>query len=138
MPCRHVPGASWECVAAWFRPLLRTIRGVCAMIETKVAPIQDDVADWLDNRLARVRARDRIDGELRRVALDVVGRCEHDELDPASKLRLRRVTEHAIESTLEPLIASFAAALERGIDGLPDELRDRLTRTEARRDIGWD
>jgi hypothetical protein len=48
------------------------------------------------------------------------------------------VTENAIDSTLEPLTASFAAALERGIDGLPDELRDRLTRTEARRDIGWD
>src|SRR5664280_1646375 len=138
MPCRHVPGASWECVAAWFRPLLRTIRGVCAMIETKVAPIQDDVADWLDSRLARVRARDRIDHELRRISLDVVGRCEHDELDPASKLLLRRVTERAITETLDPLAAGFAAALARGIEGLPPELRYRLTLAEERRDIGWD
>jgi hypothetical protein len=108
------------------------------MIELPVAPTQDDVAEWLDSRLALVRARDRIDEELRRVALDVVGRCEHDELDAASKLLLRHVTERAIESTLELLTAGFAAALERGIDGLPEELRDRLTRAEARRDIGWD
>ncbi len=108
------------------------------MIESPVVSSPEDVAEWLDSRLALVRAKDRIDGELRRVALDVVGRCEHDELDTASKLLLRRVTERAIESTLEPLTTSFAAALERGIDGLPDELRDRLTRAEARRDIGWD
>src|SRR5487761_2665477 len=88
--------------------------GVRAMIESPVVSSPDDVAEWL------------------------VGRCEHDELDTASKLLLRRVTERAIESTLEPLTTTFAAALERGIDGLPDELRDRLTRAEARRDIGWD
>jgi len=108
------------------------------MIESPVAPAPNHVAEWLDSRLALVRAKDRIDGELRRVALDVVGRCEHDELDPTSKLLLRRVTERAIEATLEPFTANFAAALERGIDGLPDELRNRLTRAEARRDIGWD
>ena len=95
-------------------------------------------ADWLDNRLAIVRARDRIDHELRRISLDVVGRCEHDELDPASKLLLRRVTERAIAETLDPLAAGFAAALARGIEGLPPELRYRLTLAEERRDIGWD
>jgi hypothetical protein len=108
------------------------------MIESPVLPAPTTVAELVENRLALVRARDRIDGELRRVALDIVGHCEHDELDPTSKLLLRRVTERAIESTLEPLTASFAASLARGIDGLPDELRDRLTRAEARRDIGWD
>jgi hypothetical protein len=116
-------------------PILRARKTVPA---PPTVPARTTAAEWLDSRLALVRARDRIDGELRRVALDVEGRWEHDELDPASKLLLRRVTERAIESTLEPLIASFAAALARGIDGLPDELRDRLTRAEARRDIGWD
>jgi hypothetical protein len=111
---------------------------VCAKIEAPVVLSRDDVAEWLDSRLALVRAKDRIDGELRLVALDVVGRCEHDELDPTSKLLLRRVTERAIESTLEPLTVTFAAALERGIDGLPEALRHRLTRAEARRDLGWD
>jgi len=113
------------------------------MIETPVrsgpaSSAPANVAEWLASRLALVRARDRIDEELRRVTLDVVGRCEHDELDQASKLLLRRVTERAIESTLEPLTATFAAALERGIGGLPAELRDRLTRAQVRRDIGWD
>lgn len=108
------------------------------MIESPVLPAQTNVAEWVDCRFALVRAKDRIDGELRRVALDIVGRCEHDELDSASKLLLRRVTERAIESTLDPLTASFAASLARGIDGLPAALRDRLTRAEARRDIGWD
>ena len=78
------------------------------------------------------------DHELRRISLDVVGRCEHDELDPASKLLLRRVTERAIAETLDPLAAGFAAALARGIEGLPPELRYRLTLAEERRDIGWD
>jgi hypothetical protein len=101
-------------------------------------PARTPAAEWLESRLALVRARERIDRELRRIALDVVGRCEHDELDPAAKLLLRRVTERAIETTLDPLAAGFTAALARGIDGLPAELRDRLTRAEARRDIGWD
>ena len=101
-------------------------------------PTRHRVADWLDNRLAIVRARDRIDRELRRISLDVVGRCEHDELDPASKLLLRRVTERAIAETFDPLAAGFAAALARGIEGLPPKLRYRLTLAEERRDIGWD
>ena len=101
-------------------------------------PARTPAAEWLESRLALVRARERMDRELRRIALDVVGRCEHDELDLAAKLLLRRVTERAIETTLDPLAAGFTAALARGIDGLPAELRDRLTRAEARRDIGWD
>lgn len=112
--------------------------GVCAMIESPSRPTSITVAEWLASRLELVRATDRIHGELRRVALDVVGRCEHDELDPVSKLLLRRVTEGAIESALEPLTDTFAAALQRGIAELPADLRDRLTRAEARRDIGWD
>jgi hypothetical protein len=102
------------------------------------APAERSAAEWLVGRITLVRARDRIDAELRRVALDVEGRCEHDELDAASKLLLLRVTERAIEATLDPLVASFADALGRGIDGLPADLRDRLTRADARRDIGWD
>ena len=34
--------------------------------------------------------------------------------------------------------AGFASALARGIDGLPPELRYRLTLAEERRDIGCD
>jgi hypothetical protein len=119
------------------------------MNQTPILPVRPTVAsqptvearptaDWLDRRLALVRAGDRIEAELRRVALDVVGRCEHDELDTASKRRLLRVTEQAIEATLEPLTAAFATALARGLDELPEELRDRLTRAEARRDLGLD
>lgn len=127
-----------EVAAAWLAPPLRRYRRVCAMIESPVAPAPIETATWLHGRLAVVRARDRIDAELRRVALDVVGHGEHDELDPTSKLLLHRATERAIESALAPLVATFASALERGIDGLPRELRDHLMRAEARRDIGWD
>lgn len=124
--------------------------GVCAMTESPMLPTRLAVpakvpaaartvaGDWLDRRLALVRARDRVDRELRRISLDVVGRCEHDELDPASKLLLRRVTERAIDATLDPLVTRFAEALARGIEGLPPELRYRLTRAEERRNIGWD
>jgi hypothetical protein len=132
-PAHH--GGAWQ---PGFGRCCAPAAGVCAIIEAPVVLSRDDVAEWLDSCLALVRAKDRIDGELRLVALDVVGRCEHDELDPTSKLLLRRVTERAIESTLEPLTVTFAAALERGIDGLPEALRHRLTRAEARRDLGWD
>jgi len=122
----------------------------CAMTESSIlhhrsaaqarvpVPVRTPAAEWLEARLALVRARERMDREFRRIALDVVGRCEHDELDPAAKLLLRRVTERAIDATLEPATAVFGAALARGIEGLPAELRDRLTRAEARRDMGWD
>ncbi len=96
------------------------------------------VAERIETRFRRAGGRERLQTELRQLATDVVGHCEHDELDQETKELLRRVTDAAVAASFEPLVARFTAELSRGVAGLPEPVRDRLLQAERRRLLGWD
>jgi hypothetical protein len=89
-------------------------------------------------RFERERGRERLEADMRRVARDVVGNCEHDELDSGSKLLLRRITDAAVEAASDAMVERFVAELGRGIAGLPEPLRAHLVRAVEHSEVGWD
>ena len=92
----------------------------------------------LERRFDAVYGRDRLTAELHRLAIDVVGRAEHDELDATAKVRLHAAMARAVARTevdvAERLIHELALALAE----TPDDLFARLARAETRRDMGLD
>ncbi len=96
------------------------------------------LADRLGRRLDAMHGRDRISAEFHRLAIDVVGRAEHDELDAAAKALLHRAMERAIFRTETDIADRFIHELADALAETPDDLFDRLARAELRRDMGLD
>jgi len=96
------------------------------------------VGERIEHRFELIGGREHLRGELSRLAIDLVGRPEHDELDPESQELLRREIDAAVAASIEPLIARFAAELARGFVRLPDALQEQLVRAEVRRELGLD
>lgn len=96
------------------------------------------VGERIERRFDMVGGREQLSSELHRLAIDLVGRLEHDELDPASRELLQREIDRAVAASIEPLVARFSAELARGFVRLPDELQEWLVRSEVRREMGLD
>jgi len=92
----------------------------------------------LERRLDAVYGRDRLTAELHRLAIDVVGRAEHDELDSVAKARLHDAMERAVQRTEVDVVERFVHELAVALAETPDALFDRLARAETRRDMGLD
>ena len=107
-------------------------------VESTSKPTVLAVGERIERRFELIGGREHLRGELQRLAIDLVGRCEHDELDPASRQLLGREIEAAVAASIEPLVARFSAELARGFVRLPDELQERLVRAEVRREMGLD
>ena len=92
----------------------------------------------LERRLRAVHGRDRLYAELHRLAVDVVGRAEHDELDSAAKATLHTAMEIAVHRTETDVVERFVHELAVALEQTPDDLFARLARAETRRDMGLD
>jgi hypothetical protein len=92
----------------------------------------------LERRLESVYGRRRLSAELHRLAIDVVGRAEHDELDSASKSRLHDAMQIAVQRTEVDVVERFVHELAMALEQTPDDLFARLARAETRRDMGLD
>jgi hypothetical protein len=96
------------------------------------------LANRLERRLDAVHGRDRITAEFHRLAIDVVGRAEHDELDPAAKALLHHAMERAVNRTEIDVAEKFVHELVDALIDAPDDLFLQLDRAELRRDLGVD
>lgn len=83
-------------------------------------------------------AQERIRVDLHRVAVDIIGRCEHDELTSDEKSLLHEVMFGAIDDVMPDLIDEFDEALDRRIRVLSPGLRLRLERARDQRRLGFD
>ncbi len=92
----------------------------------------------LEHRLDLVHGRDRLTAELHRLAVDVVGRAEHDEIGPEDKARLHRAMALAVERTEAEVADRLVHELADALAEAPDDLFLRLARAELRRDFGLD
>jgi hypothetical protein len=92
----------------------------------------------LERRLVAVHGRDRLTSELHRLAVDVVGRAEHDELDAVAKATLHDAMAIAVHRTEVDVAERFVHELAIALAEAPDDLFARLARAETRRDMGLD
>lgn len=92
----------------------------------------------LEHRLELVHGRDRLTAELHRLAVDVVGRAEHDEIGPEDKARLHRAMALAVARTEREVADRLVHELADALAEAPDDLFLRLASAEVRRDLGLD
>jgi hypothetical protein len=102
------------------------------------SPTHLPLEDRLERRLQAVYGRDRLTAELHRLAIDVVGRAEHDELDAGAKAELHDAMRIAVHRTEVDVVERFVHELALALAETPDALFARLARAETRRDMGLD
>jgi hypothetical protein len=107
-------------------------------VESRSRPAVLAVGERIEHRFELVGGREELSSELRRLAIDLVGGLEQDELDAASRDLLQHEIDRAVAASVEPLVARFSAELARGFVRLPAELQERLVRAEIRREMGLD
>ncbi len=100
------------------------------------ADTSDVVRTRLERRFSLIHGGDRVTHDLHRLAVDLVGRAEHDELRPDEKALLHRSMMRAVRRTDVALAALFLRALAEALEDLPDALWERLDLAEVRRHIG--
>lgn len=114
---------------------------VPTLIPTGARPAPDDSIDELWPSLrhpAEARVLARVRAQLHEVAIDVVGRCEHDELSAVEKELLDEAMAIAVDEATVDLLERFEAALDAQLRSVPPQLRNRLFRALARASLGVD
>ncbi len=92
----------------------------------------------LERRLDLVHGHDRLAVELHHLAVDIVGRAEHDEIGPAEKAQLHRAMAIAVARTEADASDRLVHELAEALAETSDELLLRLVRAETRRNLGLD
>lgn len=82
--------------------------------------------------LARVR------GNLHEIAIDIVGRCEHDELSAEEKEILHEAMASAVDEVTADLLERFELVLDERLRAVPPDLRSRLFQALTRASLGID
>jgi len=82
--------------------------------------------------LARVRAN------LHEIAIDIVGRCEHDELSAEEKEILHEAMASAVDEVTTDLLERFELVLDERLRAVPPHLRSRLFQALTRASLGID
>lgn len=90
----------------------------------------------LDRRATSVMARARLRSELRSIALDLLGRCEPDELPADAAAWVENATETAVSAVCDRSIRALIQALETTVASAPRDVLHRLDESAIRRDLG--
>lgn len=106
--------------------------------EVRITAVRDDDG-WPSLRrppeevvLARVR------GNLHEIAIDIVGRCEHDELSAEEKEILHEAMASAVDEVTADLLERFELVLDERLRAVPPDLRSRLFQALTRASLGID
>jgi hypothetical protein len=95
------------------------------------------ISRW-NERMERIDGHTRVRYELRRVAHDIVGRCEHDELDLETKRYLGDVMSRAAERAERTASEALVTELAHLLSNAPNDLIMRLETAEVRRSLGFE
>ncbi|HEY6057116.1 MAG TPA: hypothetical protein VIV06_03745 [Candidatus Limnocylindrales bacterium] len=99
-------------------------------------PPTPTINDQLRASVDSMHGRARLDAELTRLAIDVVGPYDSDVLPPAQREWLEERVSRAVQVAIEPALAAFMEELARGLVEAPDDLLARVTRAKLHRDVG--
>ncbi len=88
-------------------------------------------------RIARVEAKGRLEGELRSIALDLLGPNESDEFAAACADWVATTTEAAVARVSDAALAALVHELDSLIVGVPADVARQLDRAKARHETGF-
>jgi hypothetical protein len=89
-------------------------------------------------RIARVEAKGRLEGELRSIAIDLLGPNEADELPPTCADWVATTTEAAASRVSDAALEALVHELDSLIVSVPPDVARQLDRARARHDAGFD
>ena len=91
----------------------------------------------MTRRIVRVEAKGRLEGELRSIAIDLLGPNESDEFPAACADWVATTTEAAVFRVSEAALAALVHELDSLIDAVPREVARQLERARARHEAGF-
>jgi hypothetical protein len=108
----------------------QAIRAVPGQTRPKLSPL-------MARSLARTDARSRLETELRAIAIDLLGRCQPDELPSDCAAWLATTVEAAVTRVCDATLTALAEALDFRLGAAPPRVVRRLDDAEVRRDAGY-
>ena len=108
----------------------RAIRLALGETSPKVSP-------WMARSLARTEARNRLETELRAIAIDLLGRCQPDELPNDCAAWLATTVDAVVRPVLDSSLSALAEALDSRLGAAPPRVGQRLDDAEVRHDAGY-
>jgi hypothetical protein len=84
----------------------------------------------------RTGARGRLDAELRAIAVDLLGRCQPDELPGACAAWLEAAIDHAVTGLSDATLSALAEAVDSRLDAAPPGVVALIHEAEVRHDAG--
>lgn len=98
---------------------------------------QHERSSWLVRSLTRTLARNMLERELRAIAVDLLGRCQPDELPNDCAEWLETAVEAAVTCACESSLANLMETLDARLDAAPPWIVRRLREAEVRHDAGY-
>jgi hypothetical protein len=108
----------------------QAIRPVLCQTRPRLSP-------WMARSLARTEARSRLETELRAVAIDLLGRCQPDELPSDCAAWLATTVDTAVTRVVDYSLSALAEALDSRLGAAPRRVVRRLEDAEVRHDAGF-
>ena len=95
------------------------------------------LSSWMARSLARTEARSRLETELRAIAIDLLGRCQPDELPSDCAAWLATTVDAAVTRVCDSSLSALAEALDSRLGAAPPRVARRLDEAEVRHDAGY-
>ena len=91
----------------------------------------------MGRRIARVEAKARLEGELRSIAIDLLGPNEADEFPTTCADWVATTTEAAVSRVSDAALEALVHELDSLIGAVPPDVARQLERAKARHDAGF-
>jgi hypothetical protein len=95
------------------------------------------LSPWMTRSLARTGARTGLETELRAIAIDLLGRCQPDELPGDDAAWLTTTVEAAVTRVCDSSLSALAEALDSRLGAASPRVAQRLDEAEVRHDAGY-
>lgn len=89
-------------------------------------------------RISRVEAKGRLEGELRSIAVDLLGPNESDEFPAACADWVATATEAAVTRVTDTALEALVHGLDSLMVAVPADIARQLDRAKARHEAGFD
>jgi hypothetical protein len=111
-------------------------------VEASVTWLQPDrrverPAPGLARQVTRIGARARLEGELRSIAVDLLGPNEADEFPVSCSNWLATTTDTAVSRVCDSTLEALVQALESLLVSMPPDVARQLDRARVRRETGF-